>query len=308
LSVRKAFGYALAALGRSSDKIFALDADVKNSTFTEFFEKEFPDRFIQCFIAEQNMVGVSAGLELRGKIPFSSTFGAFYSRAFDQLRMCGIGRNAIRIVGTHCGVSIGADGPSQMALEDLGMIRSIPHSVVLYPSDGVSTYKLVEAMANYHDGISYLRATRADTETLYDRNETFQIGGSKVLKHSDNDQVVVVAAGITLHEALSAYELLKKDNINISVIDLYSIKPLDIKTLLSTARKSKNRILTVEDHYLPGGIGETISSAVVNEGIHVDILCVKELSRSGEERELMEFAKIDKKAITEKVKLIVSGK
>jgi transketolase len=302
IAPRKAFGYALVALGKVSDKIWALDADVKNSTYTEFFEKEFPDRFIEAFIAEQNLVGMSVGLQLRGDIPFSATFGAFYTRAFDQLRMAGIGRNAIRLAGSHCGVSIGADGPSQMALEDIAMIRTIPHSIVLYPSDGVSTYKLTELMANYHDGISYLRTTRADLETLYDKNEKFEIGGCKVLKQSDNDQAVLIAAGITLHEALAAYESLKSEGTNVAVIDLYSVKPLDAKTIRAVAKKAQNRIITIEDHYLAGGIGEAVAAEVINNGIRLETVCVTELSRSGEERELMELAGIDRKSIVKRTK------
>jgi len=306
LAVRKAFGFALAAVGRASSKVWALDADVKNSTFLEFFEKEHPERFVQCFIAEQNMVGISIGLDLRGKIPFCSTFGCFFTRAFDQLRMAGIGRNALRLCGTHCGVSIGADGPSQMGLEDIAMIRSIPNSVVFYPSDGVSTFKIAELMANYNDGISYLRATRADTENIYDKNEKFEIGGLKVLRQSDNDQLVIVAAGITLHEALAAYEELKKNGIHVAIVDLYCVKPLNARELLAVARKAKNRIVTVEDHYFAGGIGEAVCSALINEGVHVEVLCVRELSRSGEERELLEFAKIDRKAIVTEAKKMTS--
>jgi len=302
IAVRKGTGYGLVALGRASKEVVALDADVKNSTFLEWFEKENPTRFFQCFIAEQNMVGVSSGLELRGKIPFCATFGAFFTRTFDQLRMAAIGRSAIRVIGTHCGVSIGADGPSQMALEDIGLFRSLPGSIVLYPGDGVSSYKLMPIAANYKGGISYIRATREDTPILYGLDEEFHLGGCKVLKQSDSDQALIIAAGITVVEALAAYDTLKAQGINVSLIDLYSVKPFDTKTVTEIAKKSKGRIITVEDHYRAGGIGETVASELVNEGLHFKILCVNELSRSGTCQELLEYAKIDRKTIIEAVK------
>ncbi|MCK4265558.1 transketolase [Candidatus Babeliales bacterium] len=305
LATRKAYGYALAALGRKSENVIVLDADVKNSTFTEIFETEFPNRFFQCFIAEQNMIGVATGLELRGKIPFVATFGAFLTRAFDQIRMAGIGRNALRLCGSHCGVSIGEDGPSQMALEDLGMIRSIPKSIIFYPSDAVSTYKIMEHSANYNEGISYIRTTRMNTKNIYDKNETFSIGGCKVVKKEQNAQACIVAAGITLHEALKAHDILKNKNIFVSVIDLYSIKPIDRKTILEVALNSQNKILTVEDHYGPGGIGEIINSAVVNNEIIVKNLYVKKISRSGNPSELLADAEIDSAKIIEVIKDII---
>lgn len=302
LSARKAFGYALAAAGRADKSIFTLDADVKNSTFTEMFEAEHPDRFIQCFIAEQNMVGVATGLELRGKIPFAATFAAFYSRAHDQIRMAGIGRNALRLCGSHVGVSIGEDGPSQMGLEDIALFRSVSNSVVLYPSDGVSTYKLVELMANYYDGISYMRTTRADTPVLYDQHEEFVIGGCKVLRHTDKDQVCIIGAGITLHEALKAHEELKQENIFTSVVDLYSIKPLDVETIKRVAHAAGKKIIIVEDHYPQGGIGEAVVSTLVNEGFTFRTLAVNQISRSGFPADLMRFAEIDTQAIVEMVR------
>ncbi len=302
ISTRKAFGYALASLGKTCDKTFALDADVKNSTYTEFFEQTTPDRFIQCFIAEQNMVGIATGLASRGDIPFSSTFGCFFSRAYDQIRMAGIGRVPLRLCGSHSGVSIGQDGPSQMGLEDISMMRAIPESVILYPSDGVSTYKLVEQMAHYTNGISYMRSTRADTPILYDSNESFSIGGCKVLKSSNNDKACIVAAGITLHEALKAYEQLKQKNINVSVIDLYSIKPLDDKTLLKVAQTSNNIIITVEDHYPQGGMGEAIMSALYNSNVHIHSLAVRQIPRSGSPEDLMKMMGIDAENIVKTVR------
>ncbi len=302
LSTRKAFGYALTAAGRVDERIFTLDADVKNSTFTEMFEAEFPGQFIQCFIAEQNMVSIATGLELRGKIPFAATFAAFFTRAHDQIRMAGIGRNALRLCGSHAGVSIGEDGPSQMGLEDIALMRSIPNSIVLYPSDGVSTYKLVELMANYHDGVSYLRTTRADTPMLYDKDETFTIGGCKVLRENANDQACIIGAGITVHEALKAHEELKLLGIETSVIDLYSIKPLDAATIKRVAKASKGKIVIVEDHYPQGGIGEAVISALVNEGFMFTMLAVNEVSRSGSPTDLLKLAGVDAATITQKIK------
>lgn len=301
IATRKAFGYALAALGRENKNIFALDSDVKNSTYTEFFEKEFPKRFIQCFIAEQSMIGIAAGLEHQKRIPFAATFGAFLTRAHDQIRMAGIGKNTLRLSGSHCGVSIGEDGPSQMALEDISMMRAIPNSTVLYPSDGVSTYKLTELMANYHDGISYIRTTRSETPNLYDKNEKFKIGGCKILKESKKDKVCIIGAGITVHEALKAYHQLKQKNIFVSIIDLYSIKPLDEKTIKKIAKNSGGKIITVEDHYSQGGLGEAIASALLKEKFDINILAVNQIPKSGSQEELMNSCKINAKAIIKKV-------
>jgi transketolase len=303
ISTRKAYGYALAALGKADNRVVALDGDVKNSTFSEIFENNFPDQFFQCFIAEQNMVGVATGLQARGKIAFASTFGAFFTRAFDQIRMAGIGKNALRLCGSHCGVSIGQDGPSQMALEDIAMFNAIPNSVILYPSDGVSAYKLLELSSNYSTGISYLRTTRADTPIIYDVNEKFKLGACKVLRQSNKDRCCLIAAGITLHEALKAYEILKKENVFVSIIDLYCIKPLDIQTILKTAKSSGNRIITVEDHYLNGGIGQIIASALVNSGVQIQMLGLDHISRSGKPEELLANAGIDAQSIVRAVKI-----
>ena len=301
IATRKAYGYALAALGREDKNVFALDGDVKNSTFSDIFEKEFPDRFVQCFIAEQSMVGITTGLQLREKIAFAATFGAFFARAYDQIRMAGIGRNALRLCGSHCGVSIGQDGPSQMALEDIAMFAAVPNSVILYPSDGVSAYKLVELMANYNDGVSYLRTSRPSTPIIYDKDEEFKIGGCKVLKQSDNDKACIIAAGVTLYEALKAYEILKEKNIFVSVIDLYSVKPLDKETVKNIAKKSGNKIITVEDHYIQGGLGQIVASAMVNEGVNVTNLAVTDIARSAQPEELLSLFKIDAESIVEQV-------
>ncbi len=305
MATREAYGYALAALGRGSSDIIVLDGDVKNSTYSNIFEKEHGDRFFQCFIAEQNMIGIATGLQSRGKVPFAATFGAFLTRAFDQIRMAGIGRNAIRLCGSHSGVSIGEDGPSQMGLEDLAMMRSVPNSIIFYPSDAVSAYKQVELMANYNDGISYIRTTRGKTPIIYDKNEEFKVGGCKVLKQSDNDKACVIAAGITLHEALSAYDELKKENIDVAVIDLYSIKPLDIETIINVAEKSDGKVITVEDHYLSGGIGETVSSSLAGEKIKGSLLYVDKIPRSATEKELLAYEEIDSASIVKKVKEVI---
>lgn len=305
IATRKVFGLALVALGKQSAQVVSLDAEVKNSTFAELFEKAYPDRFVQSFIAEQNMVGMAIGYALRGYIPFVSTFGAFFTRAHDQIRMASIGRAALRLVGSHCGVSIGEDGPSQMALEDMAMMRSIAGSIVLYPSDGVSAYKLMGIMANYHEGISYLRTTREATPVLYKPEEKFVIGGSKILKESAHDQVVVVAAGITIHEALKAYNLLKADGVDIAIVDAYSIKPLDAETIIKVAQKAKHNIVVVEDHYMEGGLGDALCSALINHSFKIIHLGIKEISRSGAPDKLLAYHGIDARAIISSVKQLI---
>lgn len=301
ISTRKAYGQALALLGDVCDAVVSLDAEVKNSTYAEIFEDVHPERFFQCFVAEQNMIGMGVGFDCRGRIPFISTFSSFFSRAHDQIRMAAIGNAALRLVGSHCGVSIGQDGPSQMGLEDIATMRCLPNAVVLYPSDAVSTHKLVEQMARYGDGISYLRTTRMETPVLYDNDEQFVIGGCKVLKQSENDVACVVGAGVTLHEALKAYAVLAQQNIFIAVIDVYSIKPLDVSTLISVAHTSGNKIITVEDHYPQGGIGEAVTHALCNENIMIHSLAVTHLPRSGKPEELLAFENIDAAAIVKVV-------
>ncbi len=305
VATRKAYGQALVDAGKKTNKVVVLDAEVKNSTFAELFENEFPKRFVQCFIAEQNMVSMGVGMERRGAVPFISTFGAFFSRAADQVRMAAIGTAALRLCGSHAGVSIGQDGPSQMALEDIALMRTLPGSAVLYPSDAVSTHHLVAQMLEYNQGISYLRTTRAETPVLYPLYEEFHIGGCKVLRHSDKDKLVVIAAGITLHEALKAYDILKKENIDVAVIDLYSVKPIDKETITRVARESGNTIITVEDHYIAGGIGEAVAAAVINNGISVHMLAVTQLPRSGTPEQLLAWAKIDAAAIVTLCKQIM---
>ncbi len=305
IPTRKAYGETLAALGTFS-QVVTLDAEVKNSTFAELFEKKFPERFVQCFIAEQNMIGMAIGFASRHFIPFSSTFASFLTRAHDQIRMGAIGRSPLRIAGSHAGVSIGQDGPSQMGLEDIAQMRALPESIVLYPCDAVSAYALVVLMANYHDGISYLRLTRGATPVIYESDERFTIGGCKILKESDEDKVCIVAAGITVFEALKAHEELKARNISVAIIDLYSVKPLDTDTLTRVAHKSNRRVITVEDHYIQGGMGEAVCYALRNEGITIEVLAVKEVSRSGKPEELLAYHRINHIALIETVyKLLV---
>ena len=303
-ATREAFGVALEALGAVNPLVVGLDADVKNSTYTEKFGKKFPGRFFENFIAEQNMLGSAAGLAACGKIPFAATFAAFFTRAYDFIRMAAISQSNIKLVGTHVGVSIGEDGPSQMGLEDIAIMAAQPGVTVLYPSDGTCTYRLVEAAAN-HKGMVYIRAGRPKSPILYGPDERFQIGGSKVLRQSATDALTIVAAGITLFEALKAYDQLKAAGISVRVIDLYSIVPIDRTTLLESARSTKDRILTVEDHYAHGGLGDAVLDAVGTEGIRVHKLAVRAIPHSGKPEELVDHFGIGARSIVETVKHIV---
>jgi transketolase len=307
IATRKAYGEALKVAGQSSQKVISLDAEVKNSTFSEIFEQSFPERFFQCFVAEQNMIGMATGFARMGFIPFSSTFGAFMTRAHDQIRMAAIGQEPLRLAGSHCGVSIGQDGPSQMALEDIALMRAVPNSVVLYPSDATSTYKLLNLMLNYDSGISYLRLTREATPVLYNSQEEFKIGGCKIVKQSQNDQLCIIAAGITVFEALKAYNILKEQNILVSIIDLYSVKPMDTETIKNIVIKSQNKVVTVEDHFIQGGLGEAVCYELRNLNIKIELLAVKELSRSGKPEELLAYHKIDTNAIIETAKKLIKS-
>ncbi len=301
VATREAYGVALARLGDMDSRIVAMDGDTKNSTFAEKFMKKFPTRFVECFIAEQNMVGVATGFATRGKIPFASTFAAFFTRAYDQIRMGGVSRANIKLVGSHVGVSIGEDGGSQMGLEDLAMMRAVQGSVVLYPSDAVSAEKLVEQMVS-HKGLAYLRTSRPKTPVIYSNEEVFPIGGAKVVRQSAADKITVVAAGVTVFEALKAADLLSKEGINISVIDAYSVKPIGTDVIRSAAQKTSQLILTVEDHYPEGGLGEAVASELSAEGFKVHKLAVFELPRSGKPEELLGKYGIDANAIVAKVK------
>ncbi len=305
VATRKAYGQALARLGTSCVDVVALDAEVSNSTYSALFAEKYSERFVECFIAEQNMIGMAVGLQKRGKVPYCSTFGAFFTRAYDQIRMASVGRVPLRLCGSHAGVSIGQDGPSQMALEDIAMMRAVQGSCVLYPSDAISTWKLVNEMAEYNQGISYLRTTRMDTPVLYDANDTFMIGGCKVVLQSDADVALVIGAGITLHNALTAYDTLIKEGISIAVLDLYSIKPMDHKTVLATARAAGNKIITVEDHYLEGGLGEAVVFALKDTDVAIHCLAVDKMPRSGSPDKLMAYEGIDAAAIVKKIKEVV---
>ncbi|MEQ1731264.1 MAG: transketolase [Vicinamibacterales bacterium] len=287
IATREAYGAALAKIGAADSRIVALDADVKNSTFSDKFEKAFPQRFYQNFIAEQVMVGSAMGLAARGAIPFPSTFAAFLTRAADFIRMMAISNLNVKLAGSHAGVSIGEDGPSQMALEDLSMFRSQPNIAVLYPCDAVSTEKLVAAMAA-HQGPAYMRTSRPKTPVIYGPDETFELGGLKVVRQSANDVVTVVGAGVTLFEALKAHDALKAEGIAIRVIDLYSLAPIAKDALIAAGSATKGQIITVEDHYPAGGIGDAVSEAVSEAGIKVHRIAVREIPRSGKPEELLE--------------------
>jgi transketolase len=287
VATREAYGAAIARLAATDDRIVALDADVKNSTFSEKFEQQHPERFYQTFIAEQAMIGAAMGLASRGAIPFPSTFAAFLSRAYDFIRMAAISNLNIKMAGSHAGVSIGEDGPSQMALEDLAMMRAQPNIAVLYPCDGVSTERLVECAA-YHQGPVYMRTSRPKTPVIYGPDEPFEVGGLKVLRQSASDVATVVGGGVTVFEALKAHDELKKQGVNIRVVDLYSLQPIDAAALVQCARDTKGPMITVEDHYASGGIGDAVSAAIAPEGFTVRRLAIREIPRSGTPDELLD--------------------
>lgn len=303
VATREAYGAALARLGEVDKRIVAMDGDTKNSTFAEKFAKKFPDRYVECYIAEQNLVAVAVGFGTRGKVPFASTFACFLTRACDHIRVAGISQANLKLVGSHVGVSIGEDGPSQMGLEDLAIMRAVAGSTVLYPSDAVSTERLVEQMVQTR-GICYLRTSRPKTPVLYGNEEQFPTGGAKVLRQKDGDKVTVVAAGVTVHEALKAADALAREGIGITVIDAYSVKPLARDVLLAAARKTRDTILTVEDHYAEGGLGDAVAGELSAEGVRVHKLAVRELPRSGKAAELLARFGINAEAIAAKVRAL----
>jgi transketolase len=304
VATREAFGAALLRIGEADQRVVAMDGDTKNSTYSEKFYKKFPNRFAECFIAEQNMVGVATGYATRGKVPFASTFACFFARAYDQIRVAGISMANIKLVGSHVGVSIGEDGPSQMGLEDIAMMRAIAGSVVLYPGDAVSAEKLMDQMAATK-GVAFLRTSRPKTPVIYNNDEQFPIGGAKVLRQSSGDKVTVVAAGVTLNEALKAADALKNEGVGITVVDAYSIKPLGKDVILSAARATNNLVVTVEDHYAEGGIGDAVAGELSMEGVKVHKLAVRELPHSGKPEELLAKYGIDSAAIVKKVKSLI---
>jgi transketolase len=305
VSTRKAYGDALAALGGEDEMVVALDGEVSNSTFAEIFRDAHPDRFFEMYIAEQQMAAAAVGMQVLGWKPFASTFAAFWSRAYDFVRMGAVSRATLKLCGSHAGVSIGEDGPSQMALEDLAEFRAINGSTVLYPCDGNQTAKLVRAMADL-DGISFLRTTRGDTDVIYGPEEEFPVGGSTAVRASEDDEVAIVAAGITVHEALKAADALSGEGISARVIDCYSVKPIDAESLRALGMP----IVTVEDHWAEGGLGEAVLAALAedDERPPVTILAVRELPHSGKPEELLAAAGIDAEAITAAARKLVAAK
>lgn len=304
VATRAAYGDALKRLHPAYPQIVALDGEVSNSTKSEALAEDAPERFFEMYIAEQNMVGAAVGLSRRAKIPFVSTLAAFLTRAFDQIRMARYSNANIKFVGSHAGVSIGEDGPSQMGLEDIAMFRTVLDSVVLHPADAIATERLVEEAAR-HVGMVYLRTMRQKTPLIYPVDEEFPIGGSKTLRSGRDDVVTVVAAGATLHEALEAADALKGENIFVRVIDAYSIKPIDRATLRRAASET-GHIVTVEDHYAEGGLGEAVLSALADTGTPVHLLAVRLMPRSGKPEELRDLEDISAEAIMARVKEIVA--
>jgi transketolase len=309
VATRKAYGDALVALGAADPKVVALDGEVKNSTFALEFATAYPDRYFEMYIAEQQMVAAATGLAVRGYKPFASTFAAFFTRAYDFIRMGAISGRDVRLAGSHAGVEIGADGPSQMALEDLAMMRAVHGSTVLYPADGTSTAVLVKAMAAT-PGISYMRTTRGAYPGLYPSGETFPVGGSKVLRSSEQDAVTLVGAGVTLHECLGAAEQLAAERIHCRVIDCYSVKPIDTATLTAAAQATGGCFVVAEDHHPEGGLGEAVTSALVaagQENLTIVHLAVREMPGSGSGTELLAWAGIDAENIAAAARELAGG-
>jgi transketolase len=305
-ATRKAYGEALTAIGRARGDVVALDGEVSNSTFSEIFRDALPDRYFEMYIAEQQMAAAAVGIQVRGWKPFASTFAAFWSRAYDFVRMAAVSRANIRLVGSHAGVSIGEDGPSQMALEDLAAFRAIWSSTVLYPSDANQTARLVAAMAD-RDGVVFLRTTREKTPVIYSPDEEFPIGGSRVVRSSEGDRVTLVGAGITLHEALKAADRLADEGIAARVIDLYSVKPIDADTLVAAANET-GRLVTVEDHWPQGGLGEAVLAALAEHDTRVRVtqLAVNEMPGSATPAEQLAAAGIDAAHIADAARALVA--
>ena len=295
VATRKAYGDALVALGARDPKVVALDGEVKNSTFALEFAQAYPDRYFEMYIAEQQMVAAATGLAVRGYRPFASTFASFWTRAHDFIRMGAISGVDLRLAGSHAGVEIGADGPSQMGLEDLAMMRAVHGSTVLYPADGTSTAALVEAMAATA-GISYIRTTRGSYPGLYPAGEAFPVGGSKVLRTGEHDEVTLIGAGITLHECMRAADILDAEGVGARVIDCYCVKPIDTPTIVAAAQATGGRIVIAEDHHPEGGLGSAVTDALLAAGqrdLSVAHLAVREMPGSGTGPELLAWAGID---------------
>ena len=309
VATRKAYGDALTALGGTHPRVVGLDGEVSNSTFADEFARAYPDRYFEMFIAEQQMVAAAVGLSVRHYIPFASTFAAFLTRAYDFIRMAAISQADVRLAGSHAGVEIGADGPSQMALEDLAMMRAVQGSTVLYPSDATSAAALVAAMAG-RAGISYLRTTRGAYPVLYEAGDTFPIGGSKTLRSTPADAVTLVGAGVTLHECLDAADRLARDGIHARVIDLYSVKPIDTAALIAAAETSHGRFVVAEDHHPEGGLGAAVKDALLAERVpplRIVHLSVRELPGSGTSAELLHGAGIDADHIEAAARDLLAG-
>jgi transketolase len=304
-ATRLAYGIGLQKLGRVNEWVVALDGDVKNSTYAEKFFETFPRRAFETYIAEQNMAGMGIGLSAKGYIPFIATFAAFLSRAHDQVRMSGYSFSNIKFCGSHVGVSIGEDGPSQMGLEDMAIFKPIPGCVVLYPCDAFAAEGCLESLVR-HRGLSYLRTTRPATPLLYSRDESFPIGGSKVLRYGENDRATIIAAGITVFEALKAYEELKKKNIGVRVIDAYSVEPLDREAIVRAASEAGGKVVVVEDHFPTGGLGEAVAQALAGSA-RILHLCIRDLPRSGKPAELMDMYGISASHIIRAVEELVQA-
>lgn len=303
VATRKAYGNTLAALGYARSDIVALDGEVSNSTYSEIFRKAHPDRYFECYIAEQQMLAMAVGMQVRHWQPFVSTFAAFLTRAYDFIRMAAVSNARMNVVGSHAGVSIGEDGPSQMGLEDLACFRALHGSTVFYPCDARQTAVLVAAMADLESGIAYLRTTRGATPVIYGPDEAFEVGGSKVLRSSEDDKVTIVGAGITVHEALKAADALAAAGIAARVIDLYSVKPVDSVTLAEAARATGGRVVTVEDHWAEGGIGDAVASSLGEAELDTPLrlvkLAVTAMPRSAKPDECVAAAGIDADSIAE---------
>lgn len=304
IATREAYGRALANLAQVDPTLIAADAEVSNSTFSEKVKKVRSKQFIEAFIMEQNLIGFSLGLSVKGFNVFASSFAAFLSRAHDQIRMSALSNPNFTICGSHCGVSIGEDGPSQMGLEDIAMFRSTPNSIIFYPSDAISTEKLVY-LAHKTSGLKYIRTTRPKTPVIYKPEDKFPIGEFKIIRETPEDKIVLVGAGITLHEALKAHEALKKEGIFSSVIDLYCIKPFNSEAFINFVKSHGNKVVVAEDHYPEGGIGEMILHSLENSGIIIKTLAVYQIPHSGKKDELLEKYEINAKAIANEARKIV---
>jgi transketolase len=301
VATRKAFGRALAALAKADPRVVTFDGDVKNSTHTEEIEKVAPERFFQGFIAEQNMVGTAMGFAARGKIPFAATFACFLTRAYDFVRMAAISNTNVKLVGTHAGISIGEDGPSQMGLEDLAMTCAEPNYTVLYPSDGNSAWRAIQLVAGT-SGPCYVRTSRPATPVIYSPEEEFQVGRCKIVRQSGQDRATIVAAGVTLFEALKAHDELARQGIAVRVVDLFSVQPIDKETLAKCAKATGGVVVTVEDHYAHGGIGDAVMAALAPEPVQVHKLAVRAIPRSGGPEELLDRFGISARHIVEQIK------